>query len=316
MHDQLLGYALGSLEPSEQEALQVRLANDPELRQQLALIRRSLEPLDDARPIECPSGLAARTCRHVADRRGPAPGQFAAVGTWRLPDLTVATCLFVLAAMALVPAFNQSRQRSQVLGCQRNLMSLGRALFEYSAIHDDHFPEVPAAGPLSVAGVYAPQLREAGLIQASDVRCPAAQSARRSTLTEIPSRAEIERLAGVELRRVQSLVGGDYGYGLGYVRRGRYTARRNQSRAHFAIMSDAPPEMGETTAGHHGSWGHNVLFEDGHVRLVTRCRLGDDADHFFQNDLGVVAAGLGPDDAVIVRSGVGVIILNRSSSDE
>ncbi len=316
MHDQLLGYALGSLEPAEQDALQARLANDPELRQQLALIRRSLEPLDDAQPLECPRGLAARTCRFVDDRRGPTPGQFAAVGTWRLPDLTVAACLLILTGMALIPAMNQSRQRSQVLACQRNLMSLGQALFEYSSIHHDRFPEVPAEGPLAVAGVYAAQLREAGLIQAADVRCPAAQSARRSALTEIPTRAEIERLAGAELRRIQSLVGGDYGYGLGYVRQGRYTARRNQSRAHFAMMSDAPPEMGEASSGHHGCWGQNVLFEDGHLRLITRCRLGDDADHFFQNDLGVIAAGLGPDDAVIVRSGVGVIILNHSSSDE
>jgi len=315
MQDQLLGYVLGALEPAEQEALEARLANDPELRQQLDLIRRCVQPLDDV-PVTPPRGLAAQTCRYVADRRGPVPGQFAAIGTWRVTDFAVATCLFVLAALALFPALNQSRNRAQLAGCQRNLMALGQALFQFSDLHEDRFPEVAAEGPLAVAGIYGPRLHEAGLIRAVDLHCPAARSSRREVLVELPSCVEIERLSGAELRRVQALIGGDYGYGLGYVQRGRYLPRRNQSRAHFALMSDAPAEAGDVSLGHHGNSGHNVLFEDGHVRLVTHCRLGDDADHFFQNDWGIVAAGLGPDDAVIARSGVGVIILKQSPRGE
>jgi len=315
MQDQLLGYVLGVLEPAEQEALEARLANDPELRQQLELIRRCVQPLDDD-PVPSPCGLAAKTCRYVADRRGPTPGQFAAVGTWRVTDVAVATCLFILAAVALFPALNQSRGRAQLAGCQHNLMALSQALFQYSDIHEGRFPEVPAEGPLAVAGIYGPRLRDAGLIHTADLHCPAARTSRTVMLTELPSCAEIERMAGAELRRIQALIGGDYGYGLGYVQRGRYLPRRNQSRAHFALMSDAPAEVGENSTGHHANGGYNVLFEDGHVRFVTHCRLGDDADHFFQNDWGIVAAGVGPNDAVLVRSGMGVIILKQSPRGE
>ena len=47
MRDLLLGYLLNALEPDEKRELERCLSSDPELRRDLELLRRSLEPLNE-----------------------------------------------------------------------------------------------------------------------------------------------------------------------------------------------------------------------------------------------------------------------------
>lgn len=313
MREQLLGYLLGALEPQEQAQVAKRLLDDAELRRELEILRRGLEPLDDEHP-EPPRGLAAKTCSYVADRRGPSAGQFGACSQWRIQDLCVAASLFIAATMLLMPAVYQSRCQANLAACQHNLASLGRALYEFSQIHDGQFPEVPVNGPLAAAGIYAPLLREAGLISDGDVVCPAS-SLRKSGQFRIPSRQELQETQGMALRQMQGMMGGSYGYCIGYVSKGRYRPRKNLGRENFALVADAPSQWSHDSSSHHGP-GHNVLFEDGHVRYVTTCWLIEGADHFFENAMGYVAAGVDADDAVIVPSGTPPMILRTMLGDE
>jgi len=78
MRDLLLGYLLNALEPDEKRELERRLSIDPELRRDLELLRRSLEPLDGSTSaFDPPQGLAQRTCDWIsdlADKTDPAIG--------------------------------------------------------------------------------------------------------------------------------------------------------------------------------------------------------------------------------------------------
>lgn len=313
MREQLLGYLLGALEPDEHAFVAERLSQDPQWRRELEVLRKGLAPLDDEEPEEAPKNLAAKTCQYVAARRGPVAGQFGSSSQWRLQDLLIAASLFGVAAMLLLPAMYQSRVQANVAICQSNLMSLGQALLQFSSLHDDHFPEVPAEGNLASAGIYAPLLREAGLIQDRDVLCPASHGCRSSF--RIPTQEEILAARGSALRQLQNTMGGSYGYCIGYVEQGRYHARRNRNRATFAIASDIPIVRVNEVLSDHGQ-GQNVLFEDGHVRFVTSCWLLDGADHFFENAMGYVAAGVDEEDAVIVPSGTRPMILRAVMLDE
>ncbi|HEX4149069.1 MAG TPA: hypothetical protein VHY20_08780, partial [Pirellulales bacterium] len=86
---------------------------------------------------------------------------------------------------------------------------------------------------------------------------------------------------------------------MGYLEDGHYHALRNRARATYALMADAPDQHGVSGCG---GAGHNVLFEDGHVKLLTSCRLAELGDHIYRNSLGYVGAGVDRDDAVIGAS--------------
>ena len=307
MRDDLIGYLLGALEPAEHAAITARLAEDPQLRQDLERVQSHLHLLHDE-PEEAPLGLATRCCQYVADRRGPCVGQFGARSEWRIFDLAMAAGLFVAASLIFLPALGRSREQSHSLACQQNLMTLGQALVNYSQIHDDYFPVVPRQGKFAVAGMYAPTLADGGWITSRDILCPASTQARQEEFA-IPTLAQIERAVGDELRRLQFRMGGSYGYGLGYVDRGEYRGRRNRNRVTFALAADAPIEPSQPSRSHHGCSGQNVLFEDGHVRQLIVCHDESTLDHFFQNGMGFVAAGIDEDDAVIVPSGMPVMVL-------
>lgn len=301
MREQLLGYLLGALEPAEQQMIEARLLADPELRQEFERLQEKLLPLaeaeEDGEPAP-PRGLAGRTCRYVVDRLGPSSTQFGGTSSWRIQDLAVAAGVVCVAAMLFFPAVVHSRNRAQVRMCQGNLLDMGRALVEYSSLHNGYFPRVPAVGDLSAAGIYAPTLHDAGLISSDDVICPASALALAGQF-RIPTIAALRSAHGPDLRRMKATMGGSYGYGLGYLEDGHYHALRNRARPTYALMADAPDQHGTSGCG---TSGHNVLFEDGHVSLLTSCRMAELGDHIYRNALGYIGAGVNRDDAVIGAS--------------
>ncbi|MEX2559995.1 MAG: hypothetical protein WD403_08770, partial [Pirellulales bacterium] len=119
MREQLLGYLLGALEPTEREVLEDHLGQDDQLRGELALMRTGLEPLAEAvgrhdlpappSYLPSPPGLAARTCNFVAARSLVPSGGLAAAGGWRLQDWLVAAGIGLAAAMLLFPGISNSR---------------------------------------------------------------------------------------------------------------------------------------------------------------------------------------------------------------
>ncbi len=82
MHEDLLGYLLGALEPHEMRRVAQWLRDDPVAREQLAEIEQSLRPLEENyEPVEPPpADLVARTLANLPPLPSPTnPGPSAAL---------------------------------------------------------------------------------------------------------------------------------------------------------------------------------------------------------------------------------------------
>jgi anti-sigma-K factor RskA len=125
MRENLIGYLLNALEPTEQAEIEAELGRDPQLKRELDVLSRSLEPLSwDQGMHNPPVGLASRCCEFVAEQtkvRLPAPTGAPPSSQWRMADLGVAASVFLAASLLFWPAMNQSRYAARVRGCQNNL---------------------------------------------------------------------------------------------------------------------------------------------------------------------------------------------------
>lgn len=207
MHEDLLGYLLGALEPDEMQRVSEWLKDNPEGQRQLAEIERSLRPLEDGfETFDGPSDdLLARTLDALPPGLPPSdvaaddstlnepalpaarPVLLADVdlsresgrnsGRWSMVDsvgglLSVATLLALLLPMIAAGRF-EARKRA----CQDQLRELGTALMQY-AYRDgqNRLPPVAESGPEAHAGVYAMRLADAGLMPDPMKRwCPSAE---------------------------------------------------------------------------------------------------------------------------------------------
>lgn len=223
---------------------------------------------------------------------------------WAVLDVIASAGVVAAAAMLFFPAIANSRFQSRVVACQSNLKTIGEGLESYSENHNGQLVSIPIDGPLSIGGLYAPTLRDDGYVpEESKFFCAADASARPAAEDarprRIPTIAEIESALGPELRRLQRLAGGSYGYNLGYMIDGRYRPLRNLHRSSFAILADAPgPQRAGRQSLHHGAGGQNVLFEDGHIEFLAGSLAGG-FDEIFFSDRNLVEAGQHVDDAVI-----------------
>lgn len=313
----LLGHLLNALEDDEQEALEERLANDPDYRRELALLRRRLDTLDALRiDYDPPSGLAERTCQFVESNLAkPLPKKECkklrpefSPPSWvhRMTklDMAMAATVLVIATLLIVPAVHNSRLAARREACQDNLRELGTALSQYSQKNGGYFPSIPTQGKLASAGIYAPVLLQNKLItDVNRVVCPddSSLAAQRNSF-RIPTYKELELAPPSQVVDLRPTMGGSYGYNLGYTSDGSYLPTRNLNRNNFAIMSDSPSDRPDHQSNNHGGTGQNVLFENGAVKFVTSSKPVPGGDDIFANEAGQVAAGLNQNDAVIGSS--------------
>jgi prepilin-type processing-associated H-X9-DG protein len=111
-----------------------------------------------------------------------------------------------------------------------------------------------------------------------------------------------------EFKRLTRGLAGCYAYSLGYREAGG-TALYGLTKGmgdRLPLMADAPScdggsEVLSGNSANHGGRGQNVLFIDGHVEFRTTRSLGTD-DDIYLNAEHKVAAGHGPQDAVLGRS--------------
>lgn len=307
MRDYLIGYLLEALEPHEQELVEARLSRDSGLRRDLELVSRSFEPLaPDKSHYEPPAGLANRTCQFVAVRAKavPAPPVVSVPSRWSMADLLMAAGIFLAATMLFWPAMNQSRFAARVAGCQDNLRRLGVALANYSTQYPGQFPAASISGHLNQAGMYAVILHEDGFLPQTRVLiCPASPLADRAGDFHVPKSRELLEAQAEQLAALRRMMGGSYGYSLGYFVRGQYQPPKDLRRARQALMADAPsPTSRYRISLNHGGCGQNVLFEDLHVQYLTTCKARGCTDHIFVNDEGQAHAGLHERDSVIGAS--------------
>jgi hypothetical protein len=210
-------------------------------------------------------------------------------------DVIVAGGVCAAAAMLFVPAIANSRQQAKLVACQNNLRGLGLSLVRYSRDHDGAFPLVSDSEKLGVSGIYAPLLKEAQLVENDNwFLCPASRLAAETCEFRVPSSQEVLSAEGKQLELMQRRMGGSYGYAFGYVdEQGAYCANVNRNRPRFALLADAPSlHLADRQSANHGGCGQNVLFEDGHVEYLMRCRLAEAGRHF--NDAVIAESAATP----------------------
>jgi hypothetical protein len=273
-------------------------------------------PLSDLTGVSSPMGLSGSIPRpsgwskpETRDSAHPASVDFsdAETGGWTFADFVVAAGICVAAACLFFPAILNSRYNSQLTFCQNNLRQLGKAFQTFSDQNGGYFPTVPATGKLAFAGIYAAKLRDHGLIDESNSHILTCPSRGGTVVIRIARSEDVNRSQGATLVRLQKTIGGDYAYSLGFVEDGklrgiRRSVNRNQQRAQYAILADAPLGIANREfRGVHD--GQNVLFEDGRAAFVaTRKRPGAWKDDFFVNDNGYVEAGVHSEDCVLASS--------------
>jgi hypothetical protein len=338
MHEDLLGYLLGALEPHEMERVAAMLKQDPEARHQLAELQRSLRPLEEYyEPGEAPPlDLVARTLHEIpelpafdspwslADPVEPiAPVNLPSMRssdyrpqsrsfTWL--DMAALSAAAAVVLALLVPAMSHSRFEARRAACQDQLRGLGIAITSYvNRNEQQRLPAVSQSGPEAFAGVYAVRLSDAGLLEDDNARwCPSLDAPgddqlRFAELNKLPTTKQLHHSSADRLRQFQKFAGGHYAYTLGVVDKNHFESPRFESRASFAVMSDAPMAGIPSQANFRESIGHdgrgiNVLYEDGRVRFVSVKSLGVMPDHPLFNHRGQVEAGVNVDDASLAPS--------------
>lgn len=278
MHEDLLGYLLGALEPDEMERVAQLLRDDPAAREELAKIERSLEPLEDHyEPVEPPpSDLVARTLANLPPLPPPDLAEVPATETrhdfddapggdslsadlipmqesveaskgssmtwidWAGGAVAAAVLLGLL-----LPSLAQGRFEARNALCQDNLRRIGATITQFVIRSPQHrLPAVAASGPEAFAGVYAVRLHDTGLLNDPTVRlCPSIDPPSDETMAALEKLISIEDLHSAsvdQLRQIQKFVGGHYAYTLGVIDNNELRSPRFESRSSFAVMSDAP----------------------------------------------------------------------------
>ena len=261
-----------------------------------------------------------QTASHSADALAASPAsghQPPAESGWTWFDLLASSAAATVLLGLLLPALAEGRFEARKNTCQDNMRQLGTELTQFVARNQQgRLPAVAERGPEAFAGVYALRLRDAGLLNDASIRwCPslepsAAMRATAGGAGQQPELVSLDTLHRASVNRLQALqraAGGHYAYTLGVLEGQHFAPPRYESRASFAVMSDAP--LGRVTAGGvasdrigHSGRGINVLYEDGRVAFVALSDLDAMPDHPLLNHRGEVEAGGNVDDAALAPS--------------
>ena len=210
MHEDLIGYLLGALEPHEMRRVAQWLEEDPEARRELDEIERSLRPLEEfyEPPEPPPQDLIARTLASlppmpnasdsspplgvsehakdstVAEHRDKhdlvdLPKLQPSIDTIRnrgygWTDWLGAAAAAIVMLTVIIPALAAGRLEARKVACQDRLRQFGTAITQYvSHSPQERMPAVAETGREAFAGVFMIRLNEAGLLTDPGIRwCP------------------------------------------------------------------------------------------------------------------------------------------------
>ncbi|MBX3417831.1 MAG: hypothetical protein KF851_09525 [Pirellulaceae bacterium] len=212
-------------------------------------------------------------------------------------DFVVGVLAVTVLSSLLFPAILSSRHQQRVAHCQQNLGDIYQAFATYSNTHQRDMIPIPTSGPLSAAGVFAPFLKDQGLVNSSSTfACPGLGE---NLTCEIPSCEQILNTpCEIKRKKFCERMSGDYGLSLGHLQDGRYMSPRLTTTVNAVLIADAPgiDSPNYMTRNHDGK-GANCLLRDGSIVFVVGGVYVEDS--IYVNDLGVVGAGLHEGDAVI-----------------
>jgi hypothetical protein len=321
MRELLIRYLLGELDADERRELQSRLQNSPELRQELAYLRSCFESHQegDLPAIEPPSNLAARTAGRVTGcdeehakvaklpetRFAPAGDSPPGFLGWSLADLTVAGGVMLAVCMLIFPALRNSRDGTRREMCKNNQRQLWFLLTDYADKHGKFFPKVR---PGEHAGIFAARLIAAREVHPKDLAvllvCPGAPLADKFRSGELelrlPTAEAIHKMTDDEVEQVAAVASPFYSYCFPWQTEDGYHYIKDERRMLAPLISDTPgDDPNNPMSPNHGDRFVQVLSQDGRVMQLTSCQLPGVQDNMFLNDLGLVAAGVSSEDAVL-----------------
>ncbi|MBA2114773.1 hypothetical protein HOV93_19400 [Planctomycetes bacterium FF15] len=321
-----LGYLMGALDENEHASVEQQIAEDPRAADEIEHLRTHLnlmsDGLDEAAP---PVGLATRTCALLES-----PGLFAEILDPSIPehenaptlrekqpfeaiaggnpsftmmDMMVAIGACVAAVAIFFPALASSRMLATRLQCENNLRQVGFALQEFATGNaEKRYPAVASAGPLSVAGAFAPRLLNDGYLKHPEVVRCAESLQNLSQPQQLPTVEQLLNAPESDVERLQQGLATVYNYNLGNLRDGELQAPLMKGRSSYPVASDTViVQDGQIAPQGHEDGRFNILFDDGHVEFISLEDLPSSMKHYFLNDKGQVAAGVDEDDAVIAN---------------
>ena len=164
------------------------------------------------------------------------------------------------------------------------------------------FPSASLEGNLAASGVYAPILKESGLVENDSVfSCPGRADVQP---VFIPTISEVRAATGPRLVYLHHTMGGHYGYTMGYMDESGHRTPTNVGRGNLILLADMPSrDLERRRSNNHEANGQNLLFEDGRVEFVPGFAWANDP--IFENDYGIVAPGANQNDNVIAPSHLG-----------
>lgn len=315
LEENLIGYALNTLDPDECREVDEYLQNHPDAQRQLETIQRAIQPLswDEGKEYLPPPDLTDRTIHALeldqAATLPMAPVGFTSVGTsvswWRRSDVLAACFLLIVFGSIGIPWIASSWHRSEIVECQLNLQRLHSSLVKYAEQQpNQQFPQVPQEGPLAFAGAFVPVLHEHGLLN-EDVHlgCP-----NQDHQQQPATRNQLVSWFQNDPEQYQQAVydmGGSYAYSLGYSQDGRVTPLGlGKDQGRFPLLADCPPFSGGhpsegMNSRNHAGEGQNVLFVDGHVQFFTIRNVGSQGDDIYLNRHKQVRPGVTMRDSVL-----------------
>jgi hypothetical protein len=315
MREHLIRYLLGELDADERRDLQSRLKSSPELRAELEQLRSCFASSQDEDLFapDAPTGLAARTAGLVSsgeiagDSLKSREGGMSHAGDgpagllgWSLADLTVAGGVMLAVSMLIFPALRNSRDGTRRTVCQDHQRQMWFLVTEFA---NNNGGQIPKVGPNDNAGSFVIQLLRGDYIPSGDLAnllvCPGAPRARGFTIM-LPSAQAIRAMSSAQLAHESAKASPFYNYRLPYRVGGNYYYVQNDHRTMSPVLSDASGDnQTDPMSPNHCGRLVQVQFADGSLRSLTSVTLPGLNDDMYRNDLGRVAAGLRPLDAVL-----------------
>lgn len=219
-------------------------------------------------------------------------------------ELAVTAAALMILAGVLFPAIAYTRNQSRISHCQNNLRQIGTSLIAYSELNNGRFVEIPRYGRLAYAGIFAPTLKEKGLVEDDSLySCPGIATSSDQPPVRIPTISAIQAAVGEQLLWLQMTMSGHYGYTLGYQSGDGYQAPTYRARSSAVLVTDSPSTgQNNRISKNHGGHGQNCLFEDGSIQYIVGDTIGNES--IFLNDRNIVAPGCHPYDNVVAPSHV------------
>jgi hypothetical protein len=324
MRETLIRYLLGELDSDERRELRTKLRSSPDLQRELAHLREcfAANREEECEPLP-PGRLAERTAERIsnsdeyelelASRRAgtmtsSGDAQAGVLG-WSLADLAVAGGVMIAVSMLLFPALRDSRDGARLTHCQRNQSELYFLISKFAADRGGYYPIVQPNEP---AGIFVAKLVRDGYVDSEEVTkyliCPDSSMADAirsgAVVFRIPTRAKLQAMSPAEFRLAGSKMSPSYTYALPPKVGDGYQFLRGVPYGHSGrdpILGDNPAAPHDALRSHHRGSVLQVITMSGNIISFAADApplFGGDKD-LYHNDLGIVAAGIGPNDIVL-----------------